>query len=170
MINIQKSYSVYFVLFGPFWSISVQSVHIGHILSISVLFGPHQSYSGRSVHFGPFSQNWSYSVDFDPIWSIMSTLILICPFVLIQSPLIIFGPNQSTLFYSVHFDTIRSTSILFGPPCSHSIIFYPFGALHFIWSNSVYLCTYIQGKNMFALLRSKYKFIKNIYKSQTCNI
>ena len=77
MLFIQKSYSV---LLGPFcllwstlvlfvlcWSYWVQSIQIGHILSSSVLFGSHWSYSVHYVYFGPLCSFWSYSIHFGPI-------------------------------------------------------------------------------------------------------
>lgn len=74
--------------------------HIGSIwfiLSTSIVFSPH----------------WSYSVQFGPFQFILSTLILIC--VLIWPYLVPFGPIWSTMFQFGPILSISSTVFLFGP-------------------------------------------------------
>ena len=126
MINIQKSYSVHLVILSPFsplkfyqfqfspfsliQSNSVHSIYIGQILSTFALFCPLRS---SSVYFVYLSPIWSISVLF--------------------SPFVHSGPIQSTSVQSVYFDPIliRSYSV-------HSVLFYLFGPLCSIWSNSVH--------------------------------
>ena len=141
MINIQKSYLVHF---GPIRSIFSSSVHFGSTWSTFVLLGligPNWSYS---FLFSPirftlviFSPLWFYSVHIGPISFILSTSVDIGP---IQSTMILFGlyvhfgPNLCIGFFLV----------LFGPPCSHSVIFCPFSPLHSICVHfGPFLCTYI---------------------------
>ena len=108
MINIQKSYSVYFVLFGPLWF--------------------------YLVHFGPVSPHWSYFVHFSLI---RSTLVLFGPFCSlrsIQSKLVLFGRLWSYLVHYVHFDPNLSICSLFSPLWLFSVQISP---LYSIWSTSV---------------------------------
>ena len=98
MINIQKSYSVHFVLFNPHWFCLVYvgpigsirstlilfyplmsySVHIGYIQSIQSildLFGPYWSYSVNSIHFSPIQYTQFTSVLFSRFWSTMALFV-----------------------------------------------------------------------------------------------
>ena len=167
MINIQKSYSVHSIFFGPIWSYLVQmdlfspfsplkfdsvlfsplrsySVHIGSIWSTLVLFCPHWSYSVHSFHCGTtwsICPLWFYFVYFVYFGPIQSTLVQFRPLHSNFSYTVQFGPVRSimsTLIIICPFVLIRSPLILFGPPCSYSVIFYLFGPLCFIWSNSVH--------------------------------
>ena len=111
-----------------------------------LIFGPIRSnLIPFGVHLLLFSQHRSYSVHYDPI--------------------------RSYLSYSVHISPlcpIQFTLVLFGPPCSHLVIFCGFGPLCSIWSICVhfspfrplrfilvcfgpFLYTCIQGNDMFRL-------------------
>ena len=140
-------------LFGPLWLYLVHFGHIGPILSTSVLFGPHQSYLVHFVHFSSiqltlvlFSLTWSNLVLFGLICSYLVHYVHFGPNLLIRSYSVPFGPLQ---FYSVHC-SVQSISVLSGPPCSHLVIFYPFGP--FVSTSVHFFCTYIQGKDMLGLI------------------
>jgi len=87
------------ILFGPFSPLSL----IRSILSTLVLFGSHWSYSVHYVYFGPNLSIHSYSVPFNPI--------------------------QCKLVHYVLFTLLRSYSVQFGPPYSHSVLFCPFSPI-----------------------------------------
>ena len=131
MINIQKSYLVYFspnqfilsslVHFGSIWSTLVllgPFIHIGPILSTSVLFHPHWSYSVHST-LVLFGSHLSYSVHSVNLGPIKSTLVLFHPiwsysihfghiqsYLFLFGPYVHFGPNLSIRSYSVHMSTL----------------------------------------------------------------
>ena len=182
MINIQKSYLVYFspnqfilfslVHFGSIWSTLVllgPFIHIGPILSTSVLFHPHWSYSVHST-LVLFGSHLSYSVHSVNLGPIKSTLVLFRPiwfysihFGHIQSYLFLFGPY-------VHFGpnlSIRSYSVHFGPPCSHSVLFYPFNLFGPLVSTSVHFM-HLHIRKIYVWVKTTYS--KSIYISQTRNI
>ena len=137
MINIQKSYSVYFGCNQSILSSSVHFgficlwlsywVHIGPILYFSPIqstlvifspFSPLRSYSIHSILFGPFYPLWSYIVNIGPIQSTMVMFGSLCPIrfhLFLFSPYVHFGPNLSIRSYSVHFGSNWSTLFPFGP-------------------------------------------------------
>ena len=174
MINIQKFYSVQFGPFSPHWP---YSVHIGPILSTSVLFSlfcplwSFWSILSTLVQFGPIQSMLSALLHFSPIPVIRSTLVHFVHFSFIrsiQSTLVLFNPNQSysVLFcpiwfcsvHPVHFSPIRSIRsysvhhFLFGPILSiWSTLFYliQFKSLWFILVHlDLFLCTYIMGMDI----------------------
>ena len=136
MINVQKSYSV----------------HIGPILSNSVIFGQLGpfcslwSYSVYSVQFDPLQSYSSHSVDFGSIWSILSTLVLFGPFCPLWSYSVHVAIISSTSFRPVHVSPIRSslsTSILFGLIWSHLVYSVHFGPFILFRSYFVYLVHFV---------------------------
>ena len=140
IINIQKFYSVYFVLLGPLW---FYSVHIGPILSTLILFCPFcplrstlvlfcplWSYSVYSVHIGLILSTLVLFSHISPIQSILFTLIHFSLIQAIQSSLVLFGLFCQLWFYSVHFGLAQSTLVLFGP-------------IRSITSTLVLICTFI---------------------------
>ena len=96
MINIQKSYSVHFVLFNPHWFCLVYVGPIGSIRSTLILFYPLMSYSvhigyiqsihlflfSPYVHLGPNLSIHSYSILLGPS---CFHLVLFCPFGTLRS-------------------------------------------------------------------------------------
>ena len=167
LFGLFNTHWLYLVHIGPILSTSVLSVHIVPIRSTLVLFCPLQSFRSilstlvLSVHyilFGLFYPLWSNSVlfgPFSPLWFYLVHFVHL-------------GSIRSILFTSVHYvhfrsiRSIHSYLVLFGPPCFysiHSVLFSPFGPLCSIWSNSIhldlyfnlFLCTYIMEKNMFGL-------------------
>jgi len=97
------------------------------------------------VFFSSFCPLRNYSVNIGPIQSSLPTSIL---FGLIWSHsvyFVYFGPNLSICSYSVQFAPIRSTSVIFSPPC-------PFKPLQSILVHfDIFLCTFVMRKNMFGL-------------------
>ena len=151
MINIQKSYLVYFgpnqsiltslVHFGSIWYVgpigSIRS-HWSYFISFSpiqstlVIFNPFHfgSIKFTFVLFSPFRQLRSYSINIGPIPSIM---VLFSP---IWSYSVLFVPIRSICLLGLKL-SIHSYSVHFGPPCSHLVLFYPFslfGPICLIWS------------------------------------
>ena len=105
IINIEKYYSVHFVLFDPHWFCLVYIGPIGSIRSTLILFYPFKSYS---IHIGY-------------IQSIQSTLALFGPYWSYSVHSINFGLIQSTLFTSVLFSWYWSYSVHYGPICSYLV-------------------------------------------------
>ena len=105
MINIQKSYSVHFVLFNPHWFCLVYVGPIGSIRSTLILF----------------YLLMSYLVQIGYIQSIQSTLDLFGPYWSYSVHSIQFGPIQYTLFTSVLFSRYWSYSVHYGPICSYLV-------------------------------------------------
>ena len=153
MINFQKSYSVPFypfcplrstlVLFGPRWSYWVPSyfIHFSPIWSTLIIFSPSSPLLFYLVKIDHIWSILSTSVKFNWHWSFsvhMSTLVLIRPFVLIWSIL-----------------------VLYGPPCSHSVLLCPFAPFRLFVSTSVhfYALTYKKKK----CLGWEYLFLIQIY-------
>ena len=148
MINIQKSYLVYFspnqsilsslVHFGSIWSILVlqgpfYSIYFSPLRSTLAIFSPFHFSSIRFtfVLFGPFCQLRSYSIDTGPIPSTMVLFSTLWSYSILFVPIWSigpFGPDLSICSYSVHF----------GPPCSHSVLFYPFSLFGPFVSTSVH--------------------------------
>ena len=131
------------VLFSPFSTHWPYSVHIGHILSTLVLFGPHWSYL---VHYLSYSVHYVHFNPFGPIRSIFSTLVLfglVCP---LRSYLVLLYPFCPLHSYSVPFSPIQSILPLFCPILSiwstlfHSVQFSPFDHFDPFLSTSIYFC------------------------------
>ena len=105
MINIQKSYSVHFVLFNPHSFCLVYVGPTGSISSTLIQLYPIMSYLIHICYiiiFNPFSPPWLYLVHIGPIQSTLLTSVL-------------FSPLHSLLFYLVDSGPIWSTMALFVP-------------------------------------------------------
>ena len=158
-----RSYSVYSVLFYPFWSIWSYLVLFSPIRSSLLLFGPFGHVQSATIFFSPFCHLQSLLGSVGPYGNVLSYLVHSVLFGLTMFCQFLFGPLRSLLglvqpylvFFNplgpLLFSLIRSCSVMLGPIQSNSVLFgliwsirsclllfSQFGPIRLIWSQSVH--------------------------------
>ena len=124
-INIQNFYFVHSVIFSPLWTYQVHSNHISSPIKSSL------------VHFSIF---WTIRSNLVDIGSMRSILVLLGPICFYSTHYVHIGPIRYILVHSVR--PILST---------HLVLFFFFFFFFLDKTFGPFLCTYIQGKNLFRL-------------------
>ena len=134
-----RSYSVYSVLFYPFWSIWSYLVLFGPIRSSLLLFGPFGHVQSATIFFSPFCHPQSLLGSVGPYSNVLSYLVHSVLFGLysVLFSLIWFFSIHQVLSSSVLFGPVWSCQVLFSLIQSFSVLFGPFGHVCSCLVNSV---------------------------------